>query len=199
MTIKYRYAVYMIITLVVSICIGIIIGKITTKPKIKTVVKKEVIYKQKEYHATNKIDKNLLAQWIYKNSFRCSMRQAREYADIIVKQRYPLLIAAIIKRESSFDSTALNKVGNTPVIGLMQIYCSKDHVEQLKKAGIIKSVRDLFDPETNIKAGVYILNDIININNGNLVKSLKMYCGGSRGYVNDILQTLGQLTLEVRQ
>jgi len=196
---KYKYITYILITIAISVPIGVMIGKLTTHSKVITKVKKEIIYKQKNCNCVSKINKNLLAQWIYKNSFRCSKKQAIKYANIIMKQPYPLLIAAIIQRESSFDSTATNKVGNTLVIGLMQIYCSKQHIQQLKKAGIINNIRDLYDPEVNIKAGTFILNDIININNGDLVKSLKMYCGGSKGYVNNILQTLGQLTLEVKQ
>ena len=183
----------------VGVSIGYAIYYYTLKPetitvvKTKTIVKRQVVYKTK-----STIDKAKFVKWIYDNSFRCSLRQAKEYADIILKQPYPLLIASIIQRESSFDSTATNRVGKTLVIGLMQIYCTKDHISQLKKAGIINSVRDLYDPAVNIKAGAFILQDIIKINKGNLVKSLEMYCGGSRRYSSRVLETLGQLTLDVK-
>ena len=161
--------------------------------KTQTVVKKEIVYKK-----VNKINKQALVGWIYKNSFRCSYQQAERYATIILKQPYPLLIASIIKQESSFDLTATNKVGKTLVIGLMQIYLTQNHITQLEKSGIIKNVRDLYNPVTNIKAGVFILKDIIKINKGDLSKSLVMYCGGSKGYSRKVLENLGQLSLEVK-
>ena len=165
------------------------------KPIIKTKVVKQVIYKTK---TVNKIDRVKLVDWIYHNSFRCSHTQAQKYAGLILKQAYPLLTASIIKRESSFDSTATNKANGILVIGLTQVYCSPQHIKQLREAGIIKSVRDLYSTSVNVRAGVYILNDIIKINKGNLGKSLKMYCGNSRGYSRRVLETLGQLVLEVK-
>ena len=185
--------------LLVGITIGYVIYVHTLKPKVITVVKTEtMVKKQVVYKTKGAVDKKRLVQWIYNNSFRCSLRQAKEYADIILKQPYPLLIASIIQRESSFDSTATNRVGRTLVIGLMQIYCTRNHIKQLRKAGIIKSMRDLYDPTANIKAGAFILQNIIRINHGNLVKSLEMYCGGSRRYSSRVLETLGQLTLDVK-
>jgi len=183
----------------VGVVIGYIIYTHTLKPQVITVVKtKTLVKKQLIYKKQKLINSIMLAKWIYHNSFRCSFRQAKEYAAIILKEPYPLLIASIIQRESSFDSTATNRVGRTLVIGLMQIYCTKDHIRQLKKAGIINNIRDLYDPEVNIRAGAFILADIIKINNGNLVKSLEMYCGGSRRYSSRVLETLGQLTLDVK-
>ena len=175
----------------------LIIIQTNRKPKIiiktHTIVKKEIVYKK-----VNKINKQALVNWIYKNSFRCSYKQAERYADIILKQPYPLLVASIIKQESNFDTTATNKVGKTLVIGLMQIYLTQNHITQLEKSGIIKNVRDLYNPETNIKAGVFILKDIIRIQKGDLSKSLVMYCGGSKGYSRKVLENLGQLSLEVK-
>ena len=161
--------------------------------KTHTIVKKEIVYKK-----VNKINKQALVNWIYKNSFRCSYQQAERYATIILKQPYPLLVASIIKQESNFDTTATNKVGKTLVIGLMQIYLTQNHIAQLEKAGIIKNIRDLYNPETNIKAGVFILKDIIKISKGDLSKSLVMYCGGSKEYSRKVLENLGQLSLEVK-
>ncbi len=192
-----RYIVSCLILVSIIILEGVTAFYLQQHPKIvtvvKPVVKKEIIYKK-----VNKINKQALINWIYKNSFRCSYQQAENYANIILKQPYPLLVASIIKQESNFDTTATNKVGKTLVIGLMQIYLTNNHIEQLKKAGIIKNVRDLYNPMTNIRAGVFILKDIIKINKGDLSKSLVMYCGGSRGYSRRVLENLGQLSLEVK-
>ena len=160
----------------------------------KTIIKTKTITKLKR-----RVTQKALSRWIYEHSFRCSMGQAERYARISLSYEHPLLTTAIIERESSFDPMATTKVNGVLVIGLMQIYTTKQHIDQLKRAHIITTVRDLYDPAVNIRAGIYILNDIIHINGGNIEKSLRMYCGGSHRYVRDVLTTLGQLTLEVSQ
>jgi len=192
-----HFAISCLLLFTIIIAEGFAYYTLAKHPKVitqtRTVVKKEIVYKK-----VNKINRQALVNWIYKNSFRCSYQQAEYYANIILKQPYPLLIASIIKQESNFDTTATNKVGNTLVIGLMQIYLTNNHIKQLKDAGIIRNTRDLFNPTTNIKAGAFILNDIIKINKGNVKKALAMYCGGSKGYARKVLENLGQLSLEVR-
>jgi len=168
--------------------------KASLKPKVIT--KTKVIYRYKTLPSKLNVEK--LSDWIYHHSFRCSRQQASMYAHMIAKMKNPLLLTAIIYRESSFNLTSTTKVNGVPVIGLMQIYCTKDHLEQLRKADIISEMRDLYSPEVNIKAGAFILNDIVRINGGNIMKALKMYCGGSNGYGKKVLETFGQLTLYVR-
>lgn len=164
------------------------------KPKVKIKVITKTIVKIKKVPVKN-INVEALADWIYKHSYRCSKRQAEEYARIISKQEHPLLIASIIANESSFNPTAVSKAG---AIGMMQILPTKSHVEQLKKAGIINETRDLFEANTNIKAGAYLFADMLKLNNNDIAKTLKMYVGGSSIYVNKVLETLGQLTIQVR-
>jgi hypothetical protein len=142
-----------------------------------------------------KINKQKFIQWIYKNSFRCSRKQATEIANLLLKTKYPLLFAAIIKNESSFNITAYSKAG---AIGLMQVLPSQDHIKQLKQAKIIKEPRDLFNPSNNIFAGQYIFLDILKINKNNIQNALKMYCGGNSTYVNNVLKTLGELIIYVK-
>lgn len=63
---------------------------------------------------------------------------------------------AIVKAESSFDPASHNpKGGGTGAFGLFQIRGTL-HEKALKEAGIIKDVKDLFDPVTNIKAAKFL-------------------------------------------
>jgi len=166
------------------------------KPKvIKQTITKTVVKTVVQKIPENKIDENKLANWIYHHSYRCSRKQAKEYAELILKTKHPLLIASIIKNESSFNVSA---VSSSNAIGLMQILPTKEHLRQLKEAKIIKDKRDLFDAEVNIKAGEFIFDDILRLNDNNISKALLMYCGGNKSYVNRVLQTLGQLTIEVK-
>jgi len=201
--------VYFVVAYVVGMFLGVLFFNIlahhkkpTCKPKIitKTIVKTKTITKNV---CSTKIDVNKLADWIYKNSFRLSKQQAIKLAHILVKYSHPLLLTAIIYRESSFNPTAVSapvryKGRKIFAIGLTQVLLTDEHIKQLKQAGIIQNPRDLFDMATNVKAGNFILNDIIQLSNGNITKALLTYCGGSRKYVNEVLQILGQLTITVK-
>jgi len=203
--------VYFVVAYVVGMFLGVLLFNIlahhkkpTYKPKVitKTIIKTKVKTITKNVCST-KIDVNKLAGWIYKNSFRLSKKQANYLAHILIKYSHPLLLTAIIYRESSFNPTAVS----APVryrgkkifaIGLTQVLLTDEHIKQLKQAGIIQTPRDLFDMTTNVKAGNYILNDIIQLSNGNITKALLTYCGGNKRYVNEVLQILGQLTITVK-
>lgn len=182
---------------VVSIAVNIILLHyrkprviVKTKPQVK-VITKTIIKKV----PTVAINEKKLAGWIYQHSYRCSRKQAFMYAKYILLQPHPLLIASIIANESSFNPTAVSKAN---AIGLMQVLPTKDHVNQLKKAGIIKDVRDLFEPDTNIRAGSFLFNDMLKLNKNDITKTLQMYVGGSSSYVRKVLETLGQLTIQVK-
>ncbi len=67
-----------------------------------------------------------------------------------------MLVYAIIKTESSFDSNAVSNVG---AIGLMQIMPDTFDWLQTKMPAEAKLTKEaLFDPETNIKYGVFFLS-----------------------------------------
>ena len=169
------------------------------KPKPKVIVKEKVVKVPvkvpEKVVVKEKINKDLFVDWVYKNSFRCSRKQAKEIVDILLKTKYPLIFASIIKNESSFNITAYSKSG---AIGLMQVLPTKQHIKQLKEANIIEEPRDLFNPEANILAGQYIFLDILKIKKNNIKEALKMYCGGSKTYVNNVLKTLGELIIFVK-
>jgi len=80
---------------------------------------------------------------------------AQTYAEIIAEvstkhQVDPLLVVAIIQRETKFQSS---KVSRTKDYGLMQI-----HVTHTSSSQFLGREKDLFDPRVNIRRGVYLLS-----------------------------------------
>ena len=95
----------------------------------------------------------------------------------------PLLIAAIIKTESNFNSEAVSVRGAR---GLMQIMPETGlwAARQMDEPNL--DPEDLFDPETNIKLGTWYLADLGKEFDGSTVLMLAAYNGG-RGNVEDWL------------
>ena len=96
----------------------------------------------------------------------------------------PRLINAIIRVESSGDPRAVSKCGAQ---GLMQVRW-KIWGPTLRKEGIAKRKADLFDPETNVRAGRYILAHYLRKHRGDLRKALHAYSGGARGYYRKVME-----------
>ncbi len=94
-----------------------------------------------------------------------------------------MLVYAIIKTESSFDSEAVSEVG---AVGLMQIMPETFDWLQTKLPPEHKLDSDaLFDPETNIKYGVFFLSLLQN-EFDNTELTIAAYHAG-RGRVNEWL------------
>lgn len=97
--------------------------------------------------------------------------QPYRYEDIIarVARQYdidPLLVQAVIQRESSFDPKIVSKAGAK---GLMQLMDPT-----AKEMG----VEDSFDPEQNITGGVRYLRQLLDLSNGDVGKALLWYVSG---------------------
>ena len=94
------------------------------------------------------------------------------------------LVTAIIQVESSGNPKAISNKG---AYGLMQIrwFVWKD---ELKKAGIAKEKKDLFNPRINIEAGKYILAHYMDKHDNNLKAALNSYSGGARNYYNKVME-----------
>lgn len=86
----------------------------------------------------------------------------------------PALSAAIIYTESHFNPKAVSRVGAR---GLMQIMPSTG-VGIAERIGDEK-MGDLFDPETNIRYGIYYIAEKISYYNGDINAALAAYNGGN--------------------
>ena len=94
------------------------------------------------------------------------------------------LVNAIIQVESSGNPKA---VSNKGAYGLMQIRWSiwKD---ELREQGIAKEKKDLFNSQTNIKAGRYILAHYMEKHDNNLKAALNSYSGGAKRYYEKVME-----------
>jgi soluble lytic murein transglycosylase len=91
------------------------------------------------------------------------LRYPLSYEDVIVghAENYDLdaaLIAAVIYRESKFDSDAESSSG---AIGLMQLLPSTAEGIALNTGGSRFVVRDLYDPEINVRYGSFYLRRLL--------------------------------------
>lgn len=109
----------------------------------------------------------------------------------------PLLILAVIEKESSLRPTAESKYGG---LGLMQVV-PRWHMDKLAAHG---HPTVLMDPEVNINVGSKILAEYIGGYAGDVDKALKRYSGSARNYAarvkmhqNELEQvwTMGQVVL----
>jgi len=72
----------------------------------------------------------------------------------------PVYLLALAQVESSFDHRAVSKAS---CVGLMQVNSkvwvkNPDNKDNLKKAGILKTTKGLYNTKTNIRAGAHIFN-----------------------------------------
>jgi soluble lytic murein transglycosylase len=87
----------------------------------------------------------------------------------------PLLAAAIVKVESSFQPYAKSPKG---AIGLMQVMpeTGREIARKLKLKSF--TIEDLYDPEINLQIGFYYLTMLREKFNGNIYLTLAAYNGG---------------------
>lgn len=90
----------------------------------------------------------------------------------------PELLIAIMQKESSLRPKVKSRYGAE---GLMQVV-RRWHGEKLN------SKESLFDPKVNIRVGADILEEYIELANGNMDKALAKYSGNARGYANTVLK-----------
>jgi soluble lytic murein transglycosylase len=88
----------------------------------------------------------------------------------------PALIAAVIYAESRFDSDARSEADAR---GLMQVTPFTAQAIAQESGGTSFVLRDLADPDVNIRYGTYHLRDLLNQYDGNSIAALAAYNAGS--------------------
>lgn len=88
----------------------------------------------------------------------------------------PLLLLAIIEKESSMEPRSINTFGAT---GLMQIV-PRFHRDKLRQ---VAHPDGLLNPEANIKIGTQILAEYIQEKKGDIDGALRKYSGNTRNYL----------------
>jgi len=134
-----------------------------------------------------------IVNWVYENSKYISRKTCTNIVKIVFNEtKYPLLMLALIRRESNFNPIAISDKG---AVGLCQIMWEA-HEKELQTANIAQEKRDLFDIETNIKASNLIFTKYLKQSNQDLKMALKKYVGGAHStYARDILEYLGEVYL----
>jgi hypothetical protein len=101
----------------------------------------------------------------------------------------PVLVGALIARESHFDSDAVSKAGAK---GPMQVI-PKWHPEKLKQRGI--DADGLHDIKHNIDIGTQIIREYTDHHNGDYILGLLKYVGRDGyhwSYINDIINIMNK-------
>ena len=134
-----------------------------------------------------------IIDWIMRKSSRVPRTLAKTIARECAKTDHPVIILALIARESSFNPFARSKAG---AIGLGQIL-PKVWFDELSKKGLVREKRDLFDPVINIRCTNFVFNETLKRSNGNLSVALARYVGGgsNSAYVRDVLVNIGELVV----
>ena len=138
-------------------------------------------------------EQSLVAYWLSQK-----YRVAPEPLGALVAEAYqvgakvsvePTLILAIMAVESGFNPFAQSSMGAQ---GLMQVMTSV-HVEKYESFGGIHAA---FDPVTNLRVGVRVLQDCIR-RAGSIEGGLRQYVGATTpndgGYVNKVMSEFGRL------
>ena len=150
----------------------------------------QVSLKEKETQALDEyilVEKRLHAI-MDKSNRKLTKAQKREYTKYITKyaKKYdlsPILVAAIIHRESNFINKTTSSVG---AVGPMQVW-PKWHKEKMKKYKLNRE--HLYSTNYGILMGCEILREYIDMENGDFRAALYRYVGGKHhGYVKDIFR-----------
>jgi soluble lytic murein transglycosylase len=105
----------------------------------------------------------------------------------------PFLVNAIIKAESLFDKNAFSSAG---AMGLMQLMPATGRRVAKRLKIRIRSNRQLFKPEINLRIGAFHLGELVRDFKGELVPAIASYNAGRRavkrwwrGRKNDSIET----------
>lgn len=125
---------------------------------------------------------------MHKSNEKLTKEQKREYVKYITKyaneyELSPILVAAIIHRESNFINKTTSSVGAK---GPMQVW-AKHHREKLKRHNITEA--QLYSTRYGVLIGCEVFKEYLDKENGNYRAALYRYVGGKHHtYVKDIFK-----------
>lgn len=156
---------------ILALLIGIIIGFTYQVGNMKQGYEASLVEAKKSASTVPK--EKASAEWVYKNSTKISSKTSSIIVTEAFKYKNPILLLAVFQAESEFNPTALSHAG---AIGLGQIMW-KSWGDELKKAGIAREARDLYDIATNVQATSFVLDTLLKTNGGDIQKTLTSYLG----------------------
>lgn len=111
--------------------------------------------------------------------------------DAASRQRNRALVLAVAYQESwpRFNPHSYSRTGD---ICLMQVN-PRMWLAELRRKGIVKRKRDLWNIDRCVEAGSYILNLCLSRNHGNLVRALRCYSGRGTDYALRVLRVYAHL------
>lgn len=115
----------------------------------------------------------------------------RAYEEASVVGLPPLLLLAVIEKESSFVPDVRNPAG---AVGLMQII-PRYHRDKLPAVNAVKTLKN---PDANIRVGAKILAEYVEGFGGNIDRGLKRYSGNSPRYPGEVARLKRNLQLILR-
>jgi len=192
MKIKKKGFLFVLVVIAVS-TIGLAITYNKSVRKDKVIQVKKVVKKKPQIKVPtiDEIQENILTEWVYNHSNRCSMNTARKIVRLASDYEHRLWLLALIATESHFDTHAYSRTG---AIGLGQVMSF--WIKELKANNILQRKSDLWDVKPNIEATEYILDKCLAKANGNFKASLTYYFGKkSKHYINKVYLNLGSLVV----
>lgn len=173
-------------------CTGAFISYAYIEPEQVQPAKQVVVTK----YVDRRLEDQVLADFIEKWNPKLWDKMTHEIISIIRNKssKYnlpPVLIAAMIKKESEFNFFA---VSNKKARGLGQINYAV-WKEELSKLGLVEDGGEIYDPEKNIEAMCYILRHYVD-KEKDLKKGVTKYLGGDVDkYWADLERSMGELTM----
>lgn len=118
----------------------------------------------------------MIAKMVYPLKYESEIKECADNHKIPV-----FLVAGLIYTESRFNENAISKMG---AMGLMQIMPqTAQRISKTMGRGDF-SYSKLYDPKYNIKLGCYYLKQLIDKNNGDLIKALLAYNAGEQRVID---------------
>jgi len=187
---KEKLSLILCLVLLIGICCANVVLYRTFKTSLLSYKVKEININKQQENCRREL-RSQLCEWIYKKYTRSSRETILKIIDESMETKHPFLILALFGAESEFNPTAKSSVG---ALGLGQIM-PKYYADILKKEGIIKEIRDLYNVTENIKATEYALLYELERAEGNFALALSRYSGGASKYFSKVAENYIYLTM----